>query len=855
MVGAAGRPANPFAGIDGDSDSSVVFTDLDSDGDLDLVVVGGIGRLFAFQRSSDGSFVATDGAAGRPADPFAEVNFYLFGEVVARSIMPAFTDLDGDGDLDLVIGERNGRLFAFQRNGHGSFTAMDGTAGRPANPFASIDVGFYSNPDFTDLDGDGDLDLVVGADGTLHSFRRDGTNFTELTGSTNPFNDIDWRRYTAPSFTDLDGDGILDLVAGSWDRTRRVFSLPRGQDSLAGGAGNDTLDGGMGADTMAGGIGNDAFYVDDAGDLVQESSGQGTDTILLRLASYSLAGLQVENITGAADRAFTMRGNGLANVLTGAAQADTLNGDAGSDTLVGGAGSDVLTGGRGNDSMVGGSGFDWISFAELLSGQAVTVDFTAGRVTGAAGNDSFAGIEAVTAGTGNDSILAGSASGQTLAGEAGADTLIAGGAGTQALFGGADADNLQGGSGDGQTLAGDAGADTLVAGQGRFQALYGGNDADNLRGGAGFVQELHGGSGNDTLIAGDGSLQSLLGGNDADSLLGGAGIGQGLYGDAGNDTLVAGLGDNQYLSGGIGADSLRGGAANDVLLGGRDDDIIIGGASRDRVSYTDIEEAVTVDLFAMRSVGAGGNDTLAEIENVTGGSGHDSLLGDSAANVLGGYFGHDTLAGDAGDDTLNGADGNDRLVGGSGADWVSYVASVTVDLTAQRAISTAEGNDTFDGIENILASDAHDSLLGDGLANNLVGSGGNDTIDGGADNDVLTGGLGDDSLVGGSSSDWISFADLPSGQAITVNFTTGRVTGAAGNDSFAGIEAVAAGTGNDSILAGLGAGQTLSGEAGADTLVAGGAALSACLAGMMPIACRAARAPFRNSSGKQAMTR
>ncbi|HEY0130095.1 MAG TPA: calcium-binding protein, partial [Allosphingosinicella sp.] len=109
---------------------------------------------------------------------------------------------------------------------------------------------------------------------------------------------------------------------------------------ITGNIGNDFLDGDRGADRLVGGQGDDVYVVDDAGDVVVEAAGQGTDEVRVNLTRYTL-GANVENATLIyAGSPNTLTGNGLNNVLRGAAGWDTLDGGAGADTLIGGAGDD-----------------------------------------------------------------------------------------------------------------------------------------------------------------------------------------------------------------------------------------------------------------------------------------------------------------------------------------------------------------------------------------------------------------------------------------------------------------------------------------------------------------------------------
>src|SRR4029077_9452212 len=78
----------------------------------------------------------------------------------------------------------------------------------------------------------------------------------------------------------------------------------------------------------------------DAGDVVTELAGEGTDLVQTTLAAL-LLGNNVENLTFTGAGNFAGTGNGLANTITGGTGNDTLDGGAGIDTLIGGAGNDT----------------------------------------------------------------------------------------------------------------------------------------------------------------------------------------------------------------------------------------------------------------------------------------------------------------------------------------------------------------------------------------------------------------------------------------------------------------------------------------------------------------------------------
>jgi len=188
-----------------------------------------------------------------------------------------------------------------------------------------------------------------------------------------------------------------------------------------------------------------------------------------------------------------------------------------------------------------------------------------------------------------------------------------------------------------------------------------------------------------------------------------------ILGGPGNDTLNGGRGPD-LLSGGDGKDVLNGGDGPDKLRGGRDADIFNGGAGIDLVDYGNATVALVVSLDNVANDGATGegDNVLASVENILGGSAGDSLSGSAGNNRLDGGAGNDTLRGFGSHDELNGGAGNDKLDGGSGPD----------------ALFGGDGNDT------------------------LIGGHGRDRLSGGAGNDYFIANDGEiDTLLGGAGAD------------------------------------------------------------------------------------------------------
>jgi hypothetical protein len=163
--------------IDYGSGCSPSFVDLDNDGDQDLIFATSGNHYVTGDTSDFLVYFENKGSSSLPDFQLLDDNYLNLKSKHIKGVMPTFADIDGDNDLDLFFGKMDGSI---------SFYENIGDAENPdfnyiTSNYENIQVTNYAAPYFDDLNRDGIIDLIVGSyDGTIDYYQNTGTTVNPI---------------------------------------------------------------------------------------------------------------------------------------------------------------------------------------------------------------------------------------------------------------------------------------------------------------------------------------------------------------------------------------------------------------------------------------------------------------------------------------------------------------------------------------------------------------------------------------------------------------------------------------------------------------------------------------------------
>ncbi len=208
-------------------DIAARLLDVDKDGDLDLIVVSGGNEFQGKEEPLLVRLYKNDGRGHFSRDREALPDMFVNGSCISTE------DFDGDGDTDIFIGGRvvtknygkAPRSYLLQNDGNGKFTDVTATLAPGLEH-----VGMVKDAQWADVDGDGTADLVVvGEWMPIMVFNNKGGKLEPAEIDSFDKTNGWWNTVEA---TDIDNDGDIDLIAGNLGLNSKLKSSPEEPVSL-----------------------------------------------------------------------------------------------------------------------------------------------------------------------------------------------------------------------------------------------------------------------------------------------------------------------------------------------------------------------------------------------------------------------------------------------------------------------------------------------------------------------------------------------------------------------------------------------------------------------------------------------